>query len=124
MLAPVTLARTEQRAKQMGIKLINVNVPKGSLDQGVEKFLVKNKLIKFLVRRPLTKKYKLLSMNERIYCNLLSFLQRMLAPVTLARTEQRAQQLEIKFINVNVPKDSLDQGVEKVKNKLIKFLER
>ena len=122
MLAPVTLARTEQRAKQMGIKLINVNVPKGSLDQGVEK--VKNKFIKFLVRRPLTKKYKLLSMNERIYCNLLSFLQRMLAPVTLARTEQRAQQLEIKFINVNVPKDSLDQGVEKVKNKLIKFLER
>ena len=63
-------------------------------------------------------------MNERIYCNLLSFLQRMLAPVTLARTEQRAQQLEIKLINVNVPKDSLDQGVEKVKNKLIKFLER
>ena len=47
----------------------------------------------------------------------------MLAIVTLARTEQRVQQLEIKLINVNVPKDSLDQGVEKVKNKLVNFLE-
>ena len=55
-------------------------------------------------------------MNERIYCNLLSFLQRMLAPVTLARTEQHAWQLEIKLINVNVPKDFLDQVVEKVQN--------
>ena len=48
MFAIVTLARTEQRAKQLEIKLINVNVPKGSLDQDVEK--VKNKLNTFLVR--------------------------------------------------------------------------
>ena len=48
----------------------------------------------------------------------------MLAPATLARTEQRAQQLEIKLINVNVSKDSLDQGVEKVINELIEFLVR
>ena len=76
------------------------------------------------MRRPLTKKDELLSMNERVYCNLLSFLRRMLAIATLARTEQRAKQLEIKVINVNVPKGSLDQGVEKVKNKLNKFFER
>ena len=47
---------------------------------------------------------------------MLSFSQRMLALVTHARTEQRAWQLEIKLINVNVPKDFLDQVVEKVLN--------
>ena len=40
--------------------------------------------------------------------------QRMLVPVDLARTEQRASQLGIKLMNVNAQLDFLDKTVEKV----------